>query len=195
MIWREKRWLLITLSVLFLANVLYFFTYRIRYQARVDELQDSLDQARQQLTQAQHKRGRAEASLAAFNKIDEHIQTIYTDRWSTPRQRLTDLLIEVERLERRSQLVPRATSFAQVTEEKDFGATSMSLVFSVQGTYAQIRQLINLLELSPHFIIIDEVLLSDTSTTSGQALTMNLRLKTLFHEPSEVKKPTPPRSS
>jgi hypothetical protein len=58
----------------------------------------------------------------------------------------------------------------------------VNITFTVQGNYQQIRRLINLLELSDQFIIIDGINLAG-SGGSDSTLTMNLRLKTLFREP------------
>src|SRR5205807_1245036 len=38
MIWREKRILLIVLGVLLLANTIFFFTYRVQYVSRLEDL-------------------------------------------------------------------------------------------------------------------------------------------------------------
>ena len=59
------------------------------------------------------------------------------------------------------------------------GTRVLGIAFAVQGTYQPVRRLINLLELSQKFVIIDSVAL-----TSGndQILTLNLHLKTLFRD-------------
>ena len=62
------------------------------------------------------------------------------------------------------------------------GTTMVSVSFTVQGTYEQIRRLINLLELSDQFVIIDGIGLAGGGSDTKN-LTMNIRLKTLFREP------------
>ena len=37
MIWREKRSLLIVLGLILVGNVVFFLTYRVQYQTRLDE--------------------------------------------------------------------------------------------------------------------------------------------------------------
>jgi hypothetical protein len=51
--------------------------------------------------------------------------------------------------------------------------------FTVAGTYQQIRRLINLLELSRQFVIIDQISLT---AATDQMLTLNLHLKTIFRD-------------
>lgn len=58
----------------------------------------------------------------------------------------------------------------------------MTMNFMVRGTYAQVRQFINLLELSRNFVVIDQITLAD-STDETQLLNLNIQIKTLFHEP------------
>jgi hypothetical protein len=57
------------------------------------------------------------------------------------------------------------------------GANEVSITFSVDASYDQIRRMINLLELSQQFVIIEEV-----SLNSGGDKSLNLRLKTLFRD-------------
>ena len=67
------------------------------------------------------------------------------------------------------------------------GTTTVEIAFTVQGTYEQSRRLINLLELSDQFVIIDGIGLASISTTNAapgadKTLTLNIRLKTLFRD-------------
>jgi hypothetical protein len=63
------------------------------------------------------------------------------------------------------------------------GTTTVEIAFTVQGTYEQVRRLINLLELSDQFVIIDGISLTSTGTLPGdKTLTLNIRLKTLFRD-------------
>jgi hypothetical protein len=59
---------------------------------------------------------------------------------------------------------------------------TVTIVFVAQGTYQQLRHLINRLELSNQFVIIDAITLG--SGSSPDNLTLSVRLKTLFREPA-----------
>lgn len=181
MIWREKRILLIVLGALLAINIAFFLTYRVRYQQRVESLDTSLEQVNAGLEAARQRKAAAEQTLTGYKTTTADIQRIYEDVWSTPQQRLTAMILEIRDLETRSRMIPRATSFNQSVEKKEFGTTAMSITFAVQGTYAQVRQLINMLELSSHFVVIDQVTLTDTADET-QLLNLNIQLKTLFHE-------------
>ena len=189
MIWREKRLLLAILAVLLLANAVYFFTYRVRYQARLDGVEQDLAQKQQQLEQARLARLRAEKRYQSYRQIERDVQRVYDEHWSTERARLTALIAEVKRLSQASSLVPPSYGFDQDKAKvvsagsrgrtREIGVTEVGIAFAVNGTYEQVRRLINLLELSRQFVIIDQIGLT---AQDGQSLAVNLHVKTLFRD-------------
>lgn len=196
MIWREKRVLLIILGVLLLANLVFFFTYRVRYQSRLQDLDDRMAQAEGQLDQARTARIRAEQTYRSYKQIETDVDRIYDHHWATQSERLTAMISEVKRLTVASSLVPTTISFAQSEVErrketrpavgaprrvqrKSIGATEVGITFGVQGTYEQVRRLINLLELSEQFVIISQIGLT---ARDAQVLDLNIHVKTLFRE-------------
>ena len=190
MIWREKRILLIVLAVLLAANTIFFFTYRVQYEKRLQALDARLDDVKSQLEEARRARVAAEQQMAAYRKIEHDIQHIYDTEWATEPQRLTRLISEVKRLTVQSRLAPaRTLSFQRVVSKNTGGsrnATVVGIGFTVQGTYQQIRQLINRLELSDQFVIIDQIGLS---SANGETLTMSLHVKTLFRDATAPRRP------
>lgn len=194
MIWREKKVLLIVLAILLAANTVFFFTYRVQYESRLAALDARMDSAKAQLEEARRARVAAEQQVAAYRKIERDVQDIIGNRWATQGERLTSLITEIKRLAAKSTLVPPSYSFDQGEarsvstgsgsgSNQKIGAKEVGISFTVEGTYQQIRRLINMLELSHQFVIIDQVGLS---TTSGETLTMNIHVKTLFHDPSDA---------
>jgi hypothetical protein len=191
MIWREKRVLLIVLGLLLLANTLFFFTYRVQYVSRLHDLDARQTQSEAQLDQARNARITAEQQLAAYKKVQADLQVLYNERWSTPMQRLTALIDEVKRLAAASHLQPPAYAFTTGESKQlanapstkgSIGTTTVGIAFTVQGTYEEIRRLINLLELSDQFVIIDSIGLGANGSGTDKILTLNIRLKTLFKD-------------
>ena len=70
---------------------------------------------------------------------------------------------------------------------KAFGLASKEITFHVQGSYAQFRNLLNLLEVSEYFIVLKRVSLGGAD---GANLSIDLRLATFFSEP-DVSGPIP----
>ena len=190
MIWRERRVLLIILSVLLLANAVFFFTYRVQYQRRLDALDEQLAQNEAQVDRARNARLKAERTYQAYRQIEHDVQQVFDEHWSTQHARLTALIGEVKRLAIASNLVPKSYSFGQMAaaapgaaatsrRSQPIGVTEVGITFEVAGTYEQVRRLINLLELSRQFVIVDQIALG---AREGNALTLRLHLKTLFRD-------------
>lgn len=176
-IWREKRVMLIVAGALLAANLLFFFTYRVQYQQRVDDMRGRLEQARAQLEAARDRRVDLESQLEAHDKLVSTIDKVFDEWWSTPEQRLTRVVTEVQSLGTKSGLVPKSFNFNRNEDSARLGTTTMGISFNVEGTYEQARQLINLIELSDEFLIIDSISLR---SSSDNRLSLNLALKTLF---------------
>ena len=183
MIWREKRILLIVLGLLLAGNTLFFFTYRVRYENRLQDLEDRRTQSEARLTQARSMRLAAERRVAVYRKTERDVRDIYEKQWSTEAERLSDLIVEVKRLTAASQLVTRSINYVRTESAQQkrgkVGAEIVGINFTVQGNYQQIRRLINLFELSRQFVIIDQISLT---SADNQNLTLTLQLKTLFRD-------------
>lgn len=191
MIWREKRILLVILGALLIGNVIFFLTYRVQYQARLDEMDDRLAQAEGQLAKSRQGRADAERQLQAYKKVQTEVSNVFDQHWSTEPRRLTLLIVEIKRLADASNAIPRSYSFTKDEARMDstpgtrgsggavVGAKEVGIAYTVEASYDQARRMINLLELSQQFVIIDEI-----SLTSGaeNKLNLNLRLKTLFRD-------------
>src|ERR1051326_8373865 len=166
MIWREKRILLIVLALLLIGNTIFFFTYRIQYEARLKDLDDRRAQSEAHLAQERAARVTAERRVLAVKKAQLDVRQIYDQQWSTESRRLIALITEVERLASASQLGPPAKAFVrggvqqtQVTTTSRRGrvaAETVGINFTVKGNYQQIRRLINLLELARQLEQIDQ---------------------------------------
>lgn len=187
MIWREKRNLLILLALILAANAMFFFTYRVRYQSRLTAMDTRLEEVEQELSQARAARVKAEQAFAGYRKVEGDVLEVFNEHWSTQEERFTQLVMEVKRLAEASSLVPAAYSFGRGTTKRvstgssreALGASEVSINFGVKGTYEQVRRLINLLELSRQFVIIEGIALS---SGDGNQLDLALKLKTLFRD-------------
>lgn len=193
MIWREKRTLLGVIALILLINVVFFLTYRVRYQQRVDDLHRRLDAQKVSLEQARYSRMAVEKRILGYQAVEKDIKWVHSDLWSTPDVRLVALIIEINRLARQSQLVPRSISYSRekargessLQLNKGDRGTVMSISFSVNGSYQQVRRLLNLIELSKQFVIIDSLTLTGSSP-GDQQLRLTIDLKTVFSESRDL---------
>ncbi len=112
---------------------------------------------------------------------------VFNEHWATQPERFTKMFGEVNRLATASSLVPAAYSFqhgdakrvSTGSQRETLGATEVSISFGVTGTYEQARRLINLLELSRQFVIIEGITLTEAK---DQTLSLDLKLKTIFRD-------------
>jgi len=87
------------------------------------------------------------------------------------------VIAEVKDLARRAGLEPKSISYpSQAVAEFDLSIRYM--VFSVTGSYSQLRRLINFLELSDMFLVLNEISLGGHG--NGEDLRISLRLSTVF---------------
>lgn len=194
MIWREKRILLIILALVLAANTMFFFTYRVQYQSRLDTLDARLAQVESELDQARTARIRAEQTLQSYKKVENDVLEVFNEHWSTQQERFTQLFAEVMRLADASSMVPSSYSFKRGDAKRisiggprqNLGANEVAITFGVEGTYDQVRRLINLLELSRQFVIIERITLS---ASEAQNLSLSLQLKTIFRDDKPVVAP------
>lgn len=199
-IWAEKGILLAILSVLLIANTIFFFTYRVRYVERLRDLDERLAGAEKTLQDARATRASAERQHAAYRKIQTDLDEVYNRRWATRGERLTQLISEVKKLAEASKFVPKVYNFtlneASTTPGRPqpmrtssgsgranvLHASEVGITFNATGSYDQVRRLVNLLELSDQFVIINQL---SISTSEKGMVTVALNLKTLFRETPE----------
>ncbi len=176
--WNERRaWILIVGIVLAL-NTAFFFTYRVRYEERVDEAHARLESVKEQLSIAKGRRIEYEQQLEAHKSMVATIATVYDTWWSTPEERMTKLITEVRSLVEKSGLSLQSVNYSRGEVNEESSTTTVDIAFGVDGRYLQLRQLINMLELSEQFVIIDAV--SFSGSQPDGTIGLQLRLRTIF---------------
>lgn len=191
MIWKERKWLLVGLGVLLAINIVFFVTYRVRYENRINALNSDLAVAKENLKETSEQRKEAQQLLASVDRTRDDLSRVYDQWWSTRPERLAPMIVELQTLARKSGLNPpgRSYNWSEQRSGQTAGAEALTVAFRVEGSYEAIRNLINLIEMSPHFIIIEEIGLVDASD-GGKLLGMSLRLKTLFRADAEQRQPS-----
>ena len=110
----------------------------------------------------------------------EHTQDPATFSLAARSQRLTAVIQEIKGLAERAGIEPNRIGY-QESRIEEHGLVQESLVFGVEGSYGQFRQLVNLLEVSEDFLILDSVGLREAS---GSDLDVDLSISTLFAQPT-----------
>jgi type IV pilus assembly protein PilO len=176
-IWRQRVWVWLPALVFFLLNLAAFAVYRLGYAGNIQSLETELDGQHHELATLKARQRELDSLLLRADANRRRVEELYDDRFSTRRRRLTEVTAEVLSLARRAGLAPEILSYPE-QEIEDYGLIKRSFVFSVSGTYLELRKFVNLLELSDSFLTLEDA--SMTQDPKGSELRMSLRLSTLF---------------
>jgi Tfp pilus assembly protein PilO len=177
-VWRQRLWVWVPALLFFLLNAGAFSVYRLGYADRVQSLEANLENRREELQKLTADAKVEETLLNRIRTNQEDLTRLY-DLFSTRSRRLISVSAEVKSLARRAGLNPRTFSYGEEAVEQ-YGLIKRSFSFSVEGTYVELRQFINLLELSSSFLTLEDATLAESSDEQGPDLRMNLVLSTLF---------------
>lgn len=180
-IWRLRLWVWLPALLFFLANAVAFSIYRFGYAGQVQSLEADLEEVQQQLQPQEQRRRELEHRLQRARAAEAAVRELYSERFSTRSQRLIDVTREVKSLARKAGLNPGALTYPEQALE-DYGLIKRSFVFSVEGTYAELRQFLNLLELSDSFLTLEALTLSEAGEEQDPNLRIALTLSTLFSQ-------------
>lgn len=185
-IWRLRLWVWVPALLFFLANAVAFSVYRFGYADQVQSLEAGLGEVQKQLQPELLKRKELERRLQRAGAAEVAVKQLYNEQFSTRSQRMTRVTSEIKSLARKAGLNPRQLSYPEEALE-DYGLIKRSHNFTVEGTYLELRQFINLMEHSDSFLTLEAVTLSEAGQDTGPELRMSLRISTLFsQEPGSV---------
>jgi len=176
-IWRERAWVWVPAMLFFVANLILLSTYKLRYSGQVQSLDERLHQQETRGKELDRQRQELLAMLNQLQLNDAAVHQLYDERFSTRRRRLVGVSAEVQEMAAKAGLQPKAISYPE-EEIQDYDLIKRSFVFTVQGTYANLRRFVQQLELSRSFLTLEEVAV--TGDPDGPGLRMDLSLSTLF---------------
>lgn len=176
--WRQNLRLWVPGALLLGAMLVLLSVFALRFSDAAELARSRIARRTEELETVRERRLRAEGAVARIRSSEAGLEEFYTGRLSSESQSLTAVISEIKELTSRAGVPPGALSYdREVLEGQDLARRSFR--FSVNGTYSQLRQLINLLELSDSFLILDEIGLSGNDV-EGSPLRINLQLSTLF---------------
>lgn len=175
---RARLWALALAFFLLAAAAL--GVYRLRFAGEAEASEGSLTRGRQALAALTRDRETLERDLRRVRANREMLAAFYSQRLATESERLTRIIAEVKDLASRAGMLPQEISYPD-TQIESFGLRRRGFVFGVEGRYADLRRLLNLLELSQSFLTLEEVTLREGG--GGGTLRIDLSLSTLFADP------------
>jgi Tfp pilus assembly protein PilO len=174
--WRVRWWTWALPLAFALLNAVVLVVHPGRTGAGFADMKKELGNETKALAALADKENTAATVLTTARSSRVALAELYDDRFSTEAERLTRLITEVKRLAQLAGLEPASISYPEETLD-EYGLVRMSLVFGVEGTYPQLRTLVNLLELSDLFLVLEQVSLRDSAAS---VLTISLQISTFF---------------
>jgi hypothetical protein len=180
---RTKFWLP---ALLFVGvNLVLLAAHRVVLLVRVAVQDQAIERAEEELGELERNGEVVEAALSLAQQTELELVSLRHERFATQSERLTRMMLEVKDLARRSGLsAPENIRYADL-EVEDLRLTKKEIQFTVTGTYQNVRSLINLIELSPSFLVLEAIQVGDSD--EGR-LTVGLTLSTLFEDAETTKR-------
>lgn len=175
--WKQnlKLWLLPAVFFALMLALLGLFAVKFADEAQVARTR--LERRTEELELVRAQRVRAEGVVDQIRASDEGLVEFYGRRLSSESQALTRIIAEIKDLCGRAGIPPQSLNYdREVLLGQD--VSRRTITFSVDGSYAQLRQLINFIELSDSFLILDQVALRGNNAEGP--LRISLKLSTLF---------------
>jgi type IV pilus assembly protein PilO len=165
-IWRQRLGVWVPALAFLAINCIGLLVYALAYSDRVRTLELDVRDQGNQLGAARAEQQQRVDLLRQAKVNRERVRQLYSEHFSTRRRRLTGVTAEVQDLARRAGLVPRAISYPE-EQIQQYGLIKRSFVFSVDGTYGDLRKFINLLELSDSFLTLEDIALTEAGARPG----------------------------
>lgn len=186
--WRRRLWQWTVPLVFFALNLAGFLVYRTAYSGNVEALHGLVEAAVQDREAITKEREAGIAYLERITARREAMRRLYEDYFATEAERLTTMIREAKSLARRAGLTPKSINYPD-NPLRDQDMLQQKMVFPVEGTYDQLRQFINFLELSEQFLTLERISVSENQGKGGSpVLSIQLELSTVFVEPDAGKR-------
>jgi len=158
----------------------------------------SAEDLRRQTEMQRSQLARAEANLATTKKLVEKVRAARTegDRFMTKyvqdrRTMASTILEEVNQLATKAGIKAGQESYSLELVEGSDTISMLSISAGFEGTYASLAKLVNLLDRSPRFLIVENMVATAPQTQTGQAagqgdkaLNLTLRIDTFVRDDS-----------
>jgi uncharacterized protein YfcZ (UPF0381/DUF406 family) len=145
--WRRHPKLWVPAAVFFFVNLGFLAAYRLVLAEEAELGRGLLERRESELARMEDVRKELELVQAEARATEEGLQVFYAERLATEERMLTTVIAKVKQLASQAGLEPAAIRYDK-EDIKRQNLIQRALTFRVEGTYDQLRQLINFLELS-----------------------------------------------
>ena len=184
-LWWERRWVWLPAAIFVLLGIALLVGYELAFAGRLGIQAGALASRRRELDEVAASRAATEALVRRARATRAAIDELYDKRLGSEAARLTAVMLEVKHLARQAGLSGLETINYNDEEVNGLPLIKKSITFGAAGSYGELRAFINLLELSPAFMSLDEIRVSGGGDPGGR-LRLQVRLSTMFLDPDFV---------
>jgi Tfp pilus assembly protein PilO len=155
---------------------------------------DSLGQAARRRSRAEELRfeikrlsvleSQTASDSEAAIRLQEELEEIQSKVFGNLDQRLTNILREVREAPRQAGLLPGGFTYS-IDEDRDLELTQFQIAFAVNGEYQQIRKMLEKLQTSPEFLIVDRIGIAGEEETMSTVLRISIQVSTYLADIDE----------
>ena len=171
-----RLWLPALVFFLIALGLLVFYRTALADDAELGQAR--LTRRAEELETLRADRRQVESYLERAAALEVGLDQFFGVRLASEAASLTRIITEIKDLSQRAGLEPQQINYDKEPVEGE-EVVRHSLVFPVKGTYQELRQLINFLELSDSFLILEQVRLRSDEVGSAE-LRIDLTISTLF---------------
>lgn len=176
--WSQNLKLWLPPAAFFVLMVGFLSVFALKFADEAQVARNRLTRRTEELDAIRAKRERAESIVDQIRASEEELADFYGRRLSSESHALTRIIAEIKDLCDRAGIPPTSLNYARETVVGQ-DVSRRTITFAVDGSYAQLRQLINFIELSDSFLILEQVGLRGNDV-EGTPLRISLKLSTLF---------------
>lgn len=180
--WRRHPRLWVPAAVFLLVNFGFLVAFRLVLAEEAEIGRGLLQRRDAELVEKRELRQALEVAWEDSRAAEEGLRGFYAERLATEERMLTTVIAKVKRLASQAGLEPAAINYEKEPIERQ-DLVQRTIIFGVDGTYGQLRQLVNFLELSKSFLVLEEVSLDNVNEVTG-TLGIDLTISTMFAERS-----------
>jgi hypothetical protein len=173
----EKKWVWIPAAILLLLDVAALAGYRYLFAERFSIEATRQAQLEKDWDAASSQNAALKKTLNSWKQASDGIEQFYALVGPRPKK-LTPIIQEIEGLAQKAGVLPHQMTFGYADMPRG-GLTEMRILFPFESTYAGVRNLLHLLEVTPSFIVTESVSLGASGELQDK-IRLQFGLKTYF---------------
>jgi Tfp pilus assembly protein PilO len=176
--WVRLWWVWLAPALLLVVNLIWLLGIRSAL-GRGPQLARQRDAGAARVAALTTQRDALAGSRAALTVLESDLGSMRKERLGSMRERLVAFLVDINKRTSAAGLRPDRISYA-VEADKKSGLVRFSAVFSVSGTYEEVRRCVNLLEGSPQFVVVERLVVRSEDGIDSLAVDIQLTVSTYF---------------